>query len=503
MSETQNFYKPEKLIDDSNNTHNTVAILGEGGQGRVVTTTVSSIAIKFTLDEDSRAPITDVKLVQQYKRQVQKILTLPIPSHLPITIPKAPLRDRVGYTMEMLPNMKSWKDTFSLKQHQSELDDWPQFYVNNLPDSNPNTIELVSNWVAYASTGSAKRRLFALYKASLILQELHSRGILYGDVSDNNIYIDQKDINTIWFIDADNLRYDSSRRLGGFQTEGFGAPELNSEPYEYHIESDCHSFAVLAFLTLTGTHPFLSGETIQNAEENDWEQEGTVTMEVLAAMGGVPWIGDENDTSNSSHGMFDRNNVISSKLYQLFDQTFTNGRNATWTRPSIFHWTKYLIQAHDTHIKCPTCLMSFDASHLSSCCWCKSPAPKTIQIRSFTIHNEKSIDDCTENWVYILPISQKQSEHTYHLPRRIFFPFEGTRSNETFLTLIHKKGKSTIKKTSTSLEMTFQNGRRPSKIAPTSVWRTTSKQINNKYPCSIYTPKFKRLITIVGLNVHS
>ena len=58
----------------------------------------------------------------------------------------------------------------------------------------------------YADTGSTRRRLFALSKCASILARLHSAGLVYGDISPNNVFVGDGDSREVWLIDADNLQ---------------------------------------------------------------------------------------------------------------------------------------------------------------------------------------------------------------------------------------------------------------------------------------------------------
>lgn len=87
----------------------------------------------------------------------------------------------------------------------------------------------------YSDTGSTKIRLLALYKCAAILSELHANGLVYCDVSPNNVFV-SKHAKDVWLIDADNLRYEKLKGGYSVYSPHYGAPEIvqgvdKSRPY--------------------------------------------------------------------------------------------------------------------------------------------------------------------------------------------------------------------------------------------------------------------------------
>ncbi len=57
----------------------------------------------------------------------------------------------------------------------------------------------------YRQTGGLRKRLYSLSRLAIVLYRLHSRGIVYFDISHNNIFMNSDSIPLIYLIDADYL----------------------------------------------------------------------------------------------------------------------------------------------------------------------------------------------------------------------------------------------------------------------------------------------------------
>lgn len=487
----------DTVTDAKGKIHTLTQEIGSGGQGKVLRTSVRTIAVKLAIDADTQKTITDPAIIHTYQKQIEKIKALPIPTSLPITIPSIALKEQKGYIMEMLPNMHSWKDAFMLRDYNNSVEKWPQFYQNLHADGSidPNIIEL---WVTYTKTGSAKQRFLCLFHVAVLLQQLHGRGILFGDVSDNNVYISKEDLSNIWLIDADNLRFDRKKlpRGAGFFTPGFGPPELFWNPAAYHIGSDCHAFAVMAFETLTGIHPFFSGPMVTEHPGNDWDNSSNEgNIEDLVNQGEVPWIGDRQDTRNNFGGFLERDNIFNAELLHLFDRTFTEGRQEPWKRPSVFHWSKSLLRAHDKHLVCDECKMSFDAVENTHCSWCDAPAPSYIKVQSIYAPDFRNKDSWREEWELVCKTSDLEDTGGV-LSQYLFEPFSATSATVPFVQ-IKMEGVKIILQKKTHVEILISKTARKKNKAPTSKmgFGVHSKELTS---IRLYAPQSKRLITITG-----
>lgn len=74
----------------------------------------------------------------------------------------------------------------------------------------------------HIDTGGLRRRLRLLAHAGEALLGLHGRGVVYGDVSHNNVFVSTPvTAHEAWLIDLDNLAHDSDPRRAIY-TPGYG-----------------------------------------------------------------------------------------------------------------------------------------------------------------------------------------------------------------------------------------------------------------------------------------
>src|SRR5699024_10606397 len=120
---------------------------------------------------------------------------LPIPANVNVTLPQSILKDCVGYSMRMLDDMVSFEDAFRYGD-----ENYRNAWLSEYGDCNP---EFVKGFGNYISTGGKRRRLAAFLNVAGILSVTHTRGLVYCDLSDKNMYIsDSQDKNIVWMIDV-------------------------------------------------------------------------------------------------------------------------------------------------------------------------------------------------------------------------------------------------------------------------------------------------------------
>jgi acetyltransferase-like isoleucine patch superfamily enzyme len=196
----------------------------------------------------------------------------------------------------------------------------------------------------YISTGANKVRLEAFFKLACILSQLHANGLVYGDISENNIFIANFDNNVIvWLIDSDNLNFQRITSKKIFGTPGYYAPELINPDISKRkgntFYSDSYSFSIALFTQLTGKYPFMGSFFEEHSEEFEYEED----KEEMAFSGTLPWILDEEDKSNESDTVPPSDLVISKDIRNLFRRTFSKkGRAFRETRPSMVEWAYFL-----------------------------------------------------------------------------------------------------------------------------------------------------------------
>jgi len=230
----------------------------------------------------SISPATD-----KSAKKIDKIKSLNLPKNLKFTLPIAKLnisnKNYEGYIMRMMEDMKP---------------------ISHLMKNSFKNIEECYNYYNQ-ETGGLRRRLEILKKIAYNLYYLHSKGIVYGDISSNNIFISMDSKYTeVWFIDCDNIdySYDIDYTIG---TDGFCSPEIRKVLAPYNmgkqnntIENDIYAFASLAFNVLFLADPFRGSILLEDNEDDGddwWDDESN--DEKRFDLGKVSWVG-ENDKSN-------------------------------------------------------------------------------------------------------------------------------------------------------------------------------------------------------------
>lgn len=342
--------------------------IARGGQGVVFKTQNPDIVLKIEFDESGLEFNKDV----ERNRKWEELCLLPIPDHTNLTLPQAALKEVAGYVMTLLDEMDSFENvfSFSFQKESTYTNQWLEGFFDRFPD-------FVNVIGQYILSGGRRRRLQAYLKAAGILASLHAKGLVYCDFSARNAFISVENSHCeVWLIDADNLDYQENTRYMRYYTPGYGAPEvMGGKGCTFY--SDAYAFAVSLFWQLTGTHPFrgpLSEETADDEFEDDAEEK--------AYAGILPWIMDEDDSSNYTDTRIHQQYVVSSRLMRYFKRTFSElGKHKRQTRPTMFEWAYALAKDLDRSVKCRYCNMDYDASN-KKCPWCDT-VTKTVRFQSY------------------------------------------------------------------------------------------------------------------------
>ena len=199
-----------------------------------------------------------------------------------------------------------------------------------------------------------------LKKLSKLLADLHSRGLIYGDLSPKNVFISiDKDFAEVYLIDVDNITHLS--KIGdAFYTPGYAAPEIVKGISGADTYTDDYSFSILAYQLLTLNHPFV-GDHINNADPE---------LEEEAYQGKVPWIEHSTDNINKSTKGLESSITISGKMMKEFINTFEINILNKLKRTSTLKWTEILETSLTGILVCASCRNTFFYRPDLSCPFC-------------------------------------------------------------------------------------------------------------------------------------
>ena len=390
------------FVDQYGYSYYKTAEIARGAQGIVYTTDKPNILVKVGSNNND----ADVTENQVY----DKVRTLPIMKGTNIVIPLTVLKDIPGYTMELLGDMDSMEAVFrgEAKVAPELRSEW----LEQLYTANPDFAKIFDNYIA---TGGLRKRLKCLISAASTLAKLHMRGLVYSDLSLKNIFVSKDEAyHETWFIDSDNLDFieEAVARGAGWKTPGFGAPEVH-KGYPNTMYSDAFSFAIVAFLILTDTHPFVGGKSreLDNEISNQTDHpclaiENIDSIEELSIVADLPWVRDEDDKSNTPEGPCDL--YITNELANLFQRTFGNdGKVNPLKRATLPEWVYMLEKAHDVVIQCHHCGMSYYAGAYpgktnDACPWCDKKTER-IKVSSYSMNG----DEPTLVWEYAHEITEE------------------------------------------------------------------------------------------------
>ena len=428
--------KYKSYIDENMNSHivDVDKVLGRGGQGIVYRTEDPNIALKLALKDSNE--ITDPDEIERFRQTIRKLLLLQLPKDVKVSAPIAVLKDSAGYIMKMLSTAKSFEFFLPRNTEFNYFSDFKKCISIAFKSEHSSPL------LRYALTGGLRLRTFALGLAASQMARIHSLGLVYGDISSKNVYFvpENGEKTTVWFIDADNLDYEKKRGIVVY-TPQYGAPELIQKgPDGNTIDgiravSDCHAFAVLISLVLSWVHPFI-GKTV--LEGSDFADE--IDVEDQALEGRLPWIDDPDDDSNSETSInraLPRNIIYTPYIRQLLKLTFCEGRTKPFQRPSIYHWVRALIKAHDQTIKCqnPECGMTlyYDGVSNEYKCPCCDHVSRQyiITFKSYRLTNKGRFRNY--DWMWTKEIEDPEEGFKLAIPARVFEPFDNRTFDNDYL----------------------------------------------------------------------
>lgn len=383
-----------QVRDSYNKMHKLTKILGQGGQGMVCCTENPEIVVKFVLNNGQLID-KNTEAYEQNDSVFKSIVYKPFPNRIHIAFPMARLTDYSGYVMRFMGDMHSF----------SEL----------VPHSHEDMSRM-------AHDGGHRRRFELLAKLAAIMAKLHGVGMVYCDLSPNNVFVTEKtDISTqnVWLIDADNVFIPGEDARKMVYTPRYAAPELFAGK-ACNMAGDVYSLATLAFESLAAIHPF-AGDKATNADDAGAWDASTADETVLPDIdpcysGKFPWIEDVEDKDNHTSRGLPRQNFLTNETFALFNMTFSiEGREQPTSRPTASLFARAFAQSHATSVKCPKCDMSFVYDgELKVCPWCEAPMPSLVVLRD---------DAGCIVFAHELSLTHADYGEKFALPEHIFAPF--------------------------------------------------------------------------------
>ncbi len=316
----------KKVRDQLSQWHELTKELGRGGQGVVYRTSDPELLIKMPLKDGNE--ITDASEVEAFQQKFERLYLLPLTEAMHITKPLYLLdTQQAGYVMQMMEDMQPIGHLLPqiLSKQNAKNFTRPDWLDKNMP------IEAAYSLAMYAESGGTKRRLELLTQATIELLRLHSVGVIFMDVSPENIFVStDPSYSEVWLIDADNLRFESVKAKSGVVTPQYGAPEIVTGIDGARVVSDAYSWALLAFKILLMTSAF-EGQRFTDGQddEDDWAKDESSTtdlsLEAQAEQGKLPFILDATDDTNGQiHGL-PSSFVLSDSLLNYFQKMFSEG----------------------------------------------------------------------------------------------------------------------------------------------------------------------------------
>jgi DNA-binding helix-hairpin-helix protein with protein kinase domain len=316
-----------QVTDSLGHTYHLTDKLGQGGQGSVWRTDQPQVLIKqlSTRTDEQR---------QRWMEQLSWLMRQDLDGlHLakPLALLKAP---EAGYVMELMDGLSAL--TGMLEQVKDE------------------GVE------GFLHSGGLARRLALLKQLATTLALLHARGMMFGDLSPDNIYVSSKvEHAELWLIDCDNISVETSP-CRALYTPDYGAPELIAGQADFSTRTDVWSFAVIAFQLLTGNHPF----------KGDFVNDGEPDLEEQALAGKLPWIGHSSDPLNTSSRGIPLSLTTTGKLALLFSRCFEAGLADPLARPSMAQWLEAIVEAAERTIHCSECASTYLLNPAKTCPFC-------------------------------------------------------------------------------------------------------------------------------------
>ncbi len=251
------------------------------------------------------------------------------------------------------------------------------FVMKRVVDHEPLDIYLLPdpNLPFHEWYNKGKGFLCRLYLGRMIASafgDLESKNLSYCDISGKNILVSTKNGASVQMIDIDNIYVAGRGKPSVLGTPRYIAPEVIKGINTPDIFSDNYSLAVILYELLRVGHPYISDDIANGSPED----------EAKALAGECEYITPENSTH-----LLPEDVVFTTRLKNLFNRCFKEGKFNRIKRPSAKEFEFALIEASNNVIKCPHC----GAWHYSRktqkiwnpCPWCDGESKPKARIQFY------------------------------------------------------------------------------------------------------------------------
>ena len=328
--------------------------LGGGGEGTVfeieipTAKGISKAAVKI-IDTKKKTPAQIARIRRQilelidarnHSKEKSKTNAGPSLSSF-LTLPQAILEDDIGYIMGLVEDHEPLTNFLTIPKEIEAQEEWQRRY-------------------------DLHRRYRVIAYLFERLEKIHIEGLVFSDLSPNNILVSTKSDSSLRFIDTDNLRTKSNPFSNVLGTPGYMAPELyrkeerpdaltenevaNMEEFHYlSEESDIYSAAVIAFQLLTFNHPYKGVKAVG--------EDTTPEDEIAAEMGLMDYIFKPGTDNYCEGNIFvDKfESITTREIRDLFARTFIEGKNNPLRRPTASEFKNEFQRVSRLVVKCPAC----------------------------------------------------------------------------------------------------------------------------------------------------
>lgn len=261
-------------------------------------------------------------------------------NHISIAWPQDLLKDSKGNCVGFLmPAIKQAEELLYVYSPQYRLNKAPRF-----------------NWYYLHATA---------YNFVLIVQTLHAKGYVIGDIKPQNLLVNDQGLVSIIDTDSFQVNDPKSRKVYhcSVGSEGFTPPELIGKNLSAIPQTRYHDrfrIAIIIHLLLFGYHPFQHGK---------WTGSGNIPEPEESIRKGF-WLYAQNSPFKSTENTIPLN-IVHPEIKKLFLRCFNDGHISLSSRPSAKDWCEALQIAISDLTYCSKVTNHSYSKTYGKCYWCE------------------------------------------------------------------------------------------------------------------------------------